>query len=269
MSIELLVPLDGSALADEAVAHAAEIARRVDGALHLVRVHAPLTGPVVPTEAGVLIPDPVLDEAMRAEAGEWLSRRALAVSRLNDVPVTYELRLGKPETEIVVAATERRARLIVCSGAGHDSAAATWLAGVVDSVMRHAACPVLTMSADGVKRNVVLSKLLVLLDGSEASGSILPHAAWLANAFGAAIDYLRLVPAPENPVEAIREYIARTNPDVVALATHGRGFLRLLVGGVADELVRQSDRPVLVFRPHELSWTAATRESPAVRTLEA
>lgn len=269
MSIELLVPLDGSWLADEAVAHAAEIARRVDGSLHLVRVHTPLSAFVVPTDAAAMIPDPVLDERIRAEASEWLSRRALAVSRLNDVPVSYELRVGVPETEIVVVATERRSRLIVCSTLGAANAAASWLDSVADSVIRHAACPVLAMSPDAVKRTICVSKVLVLLDGSEASGSIIPHAAWLAKAFGAEIDYLRLVPAPENPAAAIRSYIARSNPDVVALATHGRGFLRLIAGGVADELVRESGRPVLVFRPLALPWKVATGEIPAVARLEA
>ena len=77
----------------------------------------------------------------------------------------------------------------------------------------------------------------------------------LAHAFGAELDYLRLMPPPENPSAAILEYIARTKPDVVALATHGRGFTRLFLGGVADELVRTGDRPILVFRPHDIPWT--------------
>src|ERR1039457_5666928 len=101
MSVELLVPLDGATLADEAVAHAAEIARRIDGSLHLVRVHTPLNMFVVPTDAAVSIPDPIVDERIRADAEEWLSRRARAVSNLNDVPVTWELRVGMPEAEIV------------------------------------------------------------------------------------------------------------------------------------------------------------------------
>jgi nucleotide-binding universal stress UspA family protein len=262
MSTELLVPLDGSSLADEAIAHAAEIARRIDGSLHLVRVHTPLNMVVIPSDAAISIPDPVVDERIRADAEEWLSHRALSVSALNDVPVTCQLRIGAPEAEIVLAASERRARLVVCTTRGAGGATSAWLGSVADSVIRHAKCPVLAMSPEAVKRDVCLRTVLVLLDGSEASGAIIPHAAWLAHAFGAEIDYLRLMPPPENPGAAIREYIARTQPDVVALATHGRGFARLFLGGIADELVRTGDRPVLVFRPHDLPWSKEAGAAP-------
>jgi len=263
MSAELLVPLDGSSLADEAVAHAAEIARRVQGSLHLLRIHTPLNMLVVPSDAAISIPDPVVDEQIRAAADEWLSRRAVAVSKLNDVPVTAELRLGAPDTEIVLAASERRSRMVVCTTRGAGGAASSWLGSVADSVIRHAKCPVLAMSPAAVKRDVVVRSVLVLLDGSEASGAILPHAAWLAHAFGARIDYLRLTPPPENPAAAIRGHVVTTDPDVVALATHGRGVTRLFAGGVADELVRTGDRPVLAFRPLDASWTKQAEAMPA------
>lgn len=264
LATELLVPLDGSSLADEAVAHAAEIARRTDGSLRLVRVYTPLSMSVMSTDAAVSIPDPVIDEQLREDAADWLARRAHAVSALNDVPVTSELRVGAPEAEIVLAASERRARLVVCTTRGAGGPASSWLGSVADSVVRHAKCPVLVMSPAAVKRDVCVRTVLVLLDGSEASGAIIPHAAWLAHAFGAEIDYLRLAHSAENPAAAIRDHIARKQPDVVALATHGRGFTRLLLGGVADELIRMGDRPVLVFRPHDLPWTKSAGFGSAV-----
>jgi nucleotide-binding universal stress UspA family protein len=51
-------------------------------------------------------------------------------------------------------------------------------------------------------------------------------------------------------VSAIMQY-AETHPDsVVALATHGRGGLtRMLLGSVADKVIRGSRGPVLVYRP--------------------
>ena len=68
MSTELIVPLDGSPLADLAISHAAEIARRIDGSLHLVRVHTPLSMAAVASDAMVSIPDPVLDARIRHDA---------------------------------------------------------------------------------------------------------------------------------------------------------------------------------------------------------
>jgi len=261
MSTEVVVPLDGSPLADSAVAHAAEIARRVDGSLHLVRVHVPLSMVVVPSAAVVSIPDPVLDERIRSQSEAWLERRARAVSALNDLPVTWELRTGLAEAEVVRASAARKSRLIVCTTRGNGGAATRWIGSVADSIMRHAWCPVLAMSPDAARRDVRIHRILVLQDGSEASGAIIPHAGWLANAFGAELDYLRLTPEPENPSKAILDYIAKTQPDAVALSTHGRGFLRLFLGGVADDIVRKCERPTLVFRPHGLAWSKSEPES--------
>ena len=193
------------------------------------------------------------------------SRRARAVSALNDVPVTWELRVGMPEAEIVLASSERHSRLVVLTTRGAGGAASSWLGSVADSVIRHAKCPVLAMSPEAVQCDVCLQHVLVLLDGSEASSAIVPHAVWLANAFGAEVDYLRLIPAPENPPAAIREYIARTKPDAIAMATHGRGITRLFLGGIADELVRTGKRPVLVYRPHDVSWTKDVNVAPSAK----
>lgn len=255
MAAEILVPLDGSSLADRAVAHAAEIARRVDGSIHLVRVHTPLSMLVAPSDSVVSIPDPVLDEQIRSDAEAWLVRRAREVASQSCVPVTCELRVGLAESEIVLASAARKSRLIVCTTRGVGSAATRWIGSVADSVIRHAWCPVLAMAPEGAQRDARLREILVLLDGSEASRAIIPHAEWLAHALGATLDYLQFAPPPGDPAKAILAYAARTQPGMVALSTHGRGFLRLFLGGVADEVVRKCGCPALVFRPQGLAWT--------------
>ena len=52
-----------------------------------------------------------------------------------------------------------------------------------------------------------------------------------------------------SPVKSILAHVEETNPDVLALATQGRGLSRLIVGYVADKLIRGAKRPVLVLRP--------------------
>ncbi|MGE0554528.1 MAG: universal stress protein [Gemmatimonadales bacterium] len=48
----------------------------------------------------------------------------------------------------------------------------------------------------------------------------------------------------------VLELLQQGDHDLVAMATHGAGGMkRLLVGSVADKVVRGSDRPVLVLRP--------------------
>jgi nucleotide-binding universal stress UspA family protein len=51
---------------------------------------------------------------------------------------------------------------------------------------------------------------------------------------------------------ALRAHAARVEADLVVMGTHGRGALgRFWMGSVADELVRDWPRPVLLIRPHE------------------
>jgi nucleotide-binding universal stress UspA family protein len=54
----------------------------------------------------------------------------------------------------------------------------------------------------------------------------------------------------EHPAEAIRETAEEEGIDLIALATHGRsGLSRLILGSVADKVVRGGSLPVLVQRP--------------------
>ena len=52
-----------------------------------------------------------------------------------------------------------------------------------------------------------------------------------------------------NSTRAILERIALTDPDMVALTTHGRGLSRLFLGSVADKILRAGGRPALCWRP--------------------
>lgn len=53
-------------------------------------------------------------------------------------------------------------------------------------------------------------------------------------------------------VPALHAFVDKVSADLVVMSTHGRGALgRFWLGGVADELVRELLRPVLVVRPGE------------------
>ena len=56
--------------------------------------------------------------------------------------------------------------------------------------------------------------------------------------------------------------------DVIAMSTHGRGASRLLLGSVADKVLRSSRVPVLLYRPVEVRETALKLdEAEVVRQL--
>ena len=54
------------------------------------------------------------------------------------------------------------------------------------------------------------------------------------------------------PAEVILEEARRYQPDLIALATHGRsGLVRQVLGSVADKVLRGGTVPVFVHRPHK------------------
>ncbi len=58
------------------------------------------------------------------------------------------------------------------------------------------------------------------------------------------------VAVARHAAEAILEEAEAQASNLIALATHGRGgFKRLLLGSVADKLVRGASSPVLIYRP--------------------
>lgn len=53
-----------------------------------------------------------------------------------------------------------------------------------------------------------------------------------------------------NPAWTLREAAAEPQYDVLAVTTHGRGgFHRLWLGSVADQLIRDTTKPILILRP--------------------
>jgi len=52
-----------------------------------------------------------------------------------------------------------------------------------------------------------------------------------------------------NPAEGILDFAQKAQVDVVAMATHGRGGVaRLVLGSVADKVIRGGNTPVLLHR---------------------
>jgi nucleotide-binding universal stress UspA family protein len=58
-----------------------------------------------------------------------------------------------------------------------------------------------------------------------------------------------IVQVDTNPARAILEYIAASDPDACAISTHGRGLSRLLLGSIADRVLREGGRPTLIVPP--------------------
>lgn len=82
-----------------------------------------------------------------------------------------------------------------------------------------------------------------------------------------AIDKLNLVEEVEvvilegDPYKEILRFAVENNVGLIVVASHGRtGFSHLLMGSVAEKIVRYSPIPVLTVKPNEMTSSFLTRE---------
>ena len=144
----ILLPLDGSALAEQALPYAIAQTERFETELVLLRVIEPLP------RLGGGMSQTAFDRAegeMRVWAQEYLEDLAASVKK-RGIPVQVVTMKGYPHKAIVRFAEENQVDLIVISARGH-SGLSRWLMGsVADRVLRGANVPVLLVRAS--KENV-------------------------------------------------------------------------------------------------------------------
>lgn len=288
MTKTVLVPLDGSPLADEVLD---PVERLLAGEPHqvvLLRVLPPPAGGAEEDEQAAARAHLAGVEARLTGAG------VRATSRLEPLGASSD-----PAAAILAVAAELRPDLIALASHGR-SGVLRWIRGsVAELVLRGATAPVLVVTprsrghADGERR---FRRLLLPLDGTDRASQVLPHALELARRHGSTIVLARVewsgvsrpllaaALAPErvaaslhpweervraagvpvevvaiqgDPASGILEGARAHGCDLIAMATHGRrGFARWLEGSVCEKVLRHCDLPMLVVHEREEPGTA-------------
>jgi nucleotide-binding universal stress UspA family protein len=196
----ILVPLDGSELAERALQPALALARPDGGELILLRVPV-MERILMPTSDGygLLWPDQSVEQSQK-EATEYLAR----VQKRHQQP-GFALRTliagGDGAGGIVDAAAAEKVDLIVMSTHGYSGLTRWMLGSVTERVLHSAACPVLVVRSAMPVRRVVIT-----LDGSELSEQALKPGFELAAQTGSAVMLLRAIPeVPAHEVERLDE----------------------------------------------------------------
>ena len=140
----LLVPLDGSTLAERALDLAQEIAEP-ETTLAIVRVTGPAAREVQGDEGPVRFVDEEATRRVVAVATEYLGRIAEGLSTGRST--WTGVRVGEPVDEILAAAHDQAVDLIVMATHGHTGPARWLLGSVADQVVRRSERPVLLVSA--------------------------------------------------------------------------------------------------------------------------
>jgi nucleotide-binding universal stress UspA family protein len=283
---KIIVPLDGSELAERAVPVAAHLARATESALVLVQVIPTLHWMYLPPEpvpASASLQQ-ILEDQEHA-ARHYLDHLADTL-RAEGLRVETLVTQGEPASTLIDLGPQTQAGLVVMASHGRTGMARFTLGSVADRVLRHGHVPVLLVRAFGEdRRNTRLEHALVPLDGSRLAEQALEMAAWLAGVVLRQVTLVRVVDPESRTGEtneaqvylddvrarlaerlrgracaidttilygrAAEQIIERSEHDcdLVLMATHGRtGATRWGYGSVADRVLRGMRAPLLLVR---------------------
>jgi nucleotide-binding universal stress UspA family protein len=141
----VMVPLDGSPLAEGILPFILQIAGPLDLEVVLVRVVQPIPPQALEGTGHVVLDDV---PARLREAREYLAPVA-ADLRSRGVRVTTEARHGDPVKELVAAARDAGADLIAMTTHGRSGVGRLLFGSVAEAVLRQANVPVLMMRLTG------------------------------------------------------------------------------------------------------------------------
>lgn len=285
----ILIPLDGSALAEAAVPVASLIPSRL---VYLLNVE--------PDE-------PVITHEFDATGHEVRRRTLFHTDAEHLTPIAESFRAQGREVEILRIAGDPAERivetaadvdLIVMATHGRGGTNRAFLGSVTDQVARAASAPTLIVRGSYRPASPPLTRVLVPLDGSPLAEEAVPVAATLANELDLRVHLVRVLTPPRtwssassrqrsgeraeqataSDEQAVRAYLeeqaqrlsdqdvvvshelhsgsvvpalrtAIRPRDIVVMTTHGRyGVRRLVLGSVADALIRQASAPILLVR---------------------
>lgn len=277
----LLVPLDGSELAEQALPYVLKVARGFDGEAVLLTVCPP-------------------GDPLKHVLVEYLEKKAEGLKASN-VKVQALCIEGEPAGSILDFALGNKVDLIVISTHGKGGLSRWALGSIATKVVQRSHTPVfLVRSSERTETTVKLKRVLATLDGSQFAEAILPHAEAFARAMAGEVVLLQViepVKVPQltmyedwakvekdladklqreaeryldrrkallkekglkvstkllqgRPAEVILGYASEGDIDLIALTTHGfSGISKWAYGSVASRVVEASAKPVLLVRP--------------------
>jgi nucleotide-binding universal stress UspA family protein len=197
----MLVPLDGSELAEVVFTYAKELAGRLDIDVTLLHVASPAGKSMLP-----------MQQAYIKRAAEKVKRQAREVQQITGieqaaeaVKVNGEIAEGYPADEILKYAEENEFDLILMAARGHSGLRRWSIGSVASKVLSASKIPIWLVRADHTPDQPYdewpTKTLLVPLDGSELAEEVLPHVEILARQKGESLEVvlLRVAETPSIP----------------------------------------------------------------------
>lgn len=190
----ILVPIDFSSAAQNALEYAVAMAKHTKSEITLLHVYRP---PVVTSEEPIIYK---LEDIIR-DINTNLKKITDSVSKKHGkgVSLTYETRCGFPVQEIVQVAEDIKADLIIVGMHGADYLTEKIIGSVATSLMRKSKCPVLVINKKVKYKNI--KNIVFASDYKEVRNkNVFQKLKSFAHLFGAHIHVLNVVPEKETMV---------------------------------------------------------------------
>ena len=280
---KILVPLDGSEVAEQAIPYVERLTQKLKSEVILITV---------------CLPGDPLERALT----EYIERRAEKIQPLgvNARSLCIE---GDSATSIIDFAEKNKVGLIVISTHGKTGISHWPLGSIASKVVQRSNIPVFLVRSSqpgNAPADNELDKILVTLDGSQFSEAIIPHVEKLAKSMNSEVTLFRVIESAKlpqlaaysdrekyekdfmakmereaerylakkrtaleskgvkvnsvfltgKPVETILQYSEEKSANLVALTTHGfSGISKWAYGSVASKIIEGSPKPILLVRP--------------------
>ena len=252
---KILVPLDGSELAELALPYAEELAAKLGSEVTLLAV----------TESAE-VQDYYEQQVYiqrRIDAAESAIKRYLEKPKGEESKVKSAILVGHPAEEIVDYADKEEMGLIIMATHGRSGIRRWALGSVADKVVRAAKQPVALIRAKGARNDLrergILNKVLVPLDGSKESETIIPYINELASRLKVEVILLMVVSKAYH-VEAVGEEMVQipyTENEMGLLTANAGSYIQkmedllkgagiatkteLRTGDAAEEIIKIAD----------------------------
>lgn len=276
----ILVPFDFSDQAENAFEFAQGLAKKTNAHLKLLHVLETPTmtslGTMGTVESGYGIDQIYVMELVEKRKKQLATIEAELANA--DFKFSTKLIFGNPYAGISKEVAEFDANLIVMGSKGSSGLEELLIGSNTEKVVRNATCPVITIKD---KRDVNDIKTIVFAsDFTKESATVVNKLKKLANAVQAQLCLVKIntpsmfensrdsfrsmqefikehelentkieIYNSSSEEEGIIEYAEDINADMIAMATHGRtGFLHLLSGSIAEDVVNHAKRPVWTMK---------------------
>lgn len=226
---------------------------------------------------------PAGSPARRDEASAYLERMAAGLREKGAI-VNVQVLSGAPAPALAEFAVQGGFSLLLMCSRGRSGLRRLLLGSVAEETLRRSPIPVMIVHPLATPVDQVrIKRIIVPMDGSLRSASILPHVAPLARATGARLLFMTAVePGSKerypvevlarnlfreqkrlhrqgvqtemsirygDPAEEILSFGEDQHADLVALSTHGRtGLERAVYGSVTESVLRKGRLPLLILR---------------------